>query len=183
MDTVRRRWRAGWAGVTFVATLCSAAPLSAQTCTTDNTPAYPKTCVLDNTLVWTVPALLRLTLRTGATPLALTTADFVTGSRIAAGPTIAVQRNRPFSLTVQSLGANWVASGGGNPAAPVSSLAWGLRGGGPWTPLTTAPAPLFASAVGRAGLAPPVLWYRVTVGGVFWPGSYATTLRLTVRAP
>jgi hypothetical protein len=138
------------------------------------------TCSLNRNITATVRRTVRVTVT--ATQHSLPTPtdqDFADGFAVAAGPTITVQANANWQVTVRSNNGTWSGTGGARGNKPRADLLWGTSGAGPWTAMTNT-ATVFATGAATAGTVAPI-FYRVNwFFALDVPGTYTINTIYTI---
>lgn len=140
-------------------------------------------CSVATSVQVTVPAVARMTFSTVATNLTNPGAvNFGTAGIVDAGPSIDVNANVGYTLTVAAAAANFTGPTGS--AKPASSLGWALSAGASsFTPLDVAGTQV-AKTTAPSASATYAMQYRTKYDWtVDVPGSYSLTLNYTLTAP
>ncbi len=163
----------GFAVLSLLGTLVSAAPATAQGCAT--------ACRATNVVHATVGTIMRLTVNGSTTVVASPSpAAYAAGQDAVAGPTAIVKSNGRWKLQISAVEPTWDAA---NAAArtdkPASDLQWSTLPSGQYTSVATTPSDV-AEGAATAGTPLP-LHYRAQFDQASdAPGSYTLVVKLTL---
>jgi hypothetical protein len=170
------------------ALLLNPASASAQACTTPS--AAGSVCATPITLNMSmlVTDVMRLTVSGTTTALgAPVHADYVAGSRDAAGPTVTVKANRAYRVQVVGATTNFAYTGSlTNPSKPRTQLLWGTVAGTYANNAGTAATLLSGSAAPAPAASAPSQQIFLRTQWSFAadvPGSYSLVLNFILAAP
>jgi hypothetical protein len=156
----------------------AAKPATAQTCTGNP-------CNVNTTATLTVVDLLRLTLDLTSTNLGSPVeANFDAGFILSTGPVATAKANRPWTVSVQSLTANFAYTGSlTDPNKPASDLHWDTSSGGSYTNAMSTSAATLKTGTGTSGTSQGIFYKTLLSYANDVAGSYALGVKFTLSAP
>jgi hypothetical protein len=153
---------------------------AAQSCTVTGT-----TCWVQFTLSMQTTKVLEL--HVSSTTVSFPTAgvaDLNAGYVSTAGPIATVNANTAWNLAVSSGSqTTWQTSGSGSTQKPASDLQWAPSPSGPFTGLSTTPAPAAQGNTPGSGFTAPLYLRTNVTWQADTPGQYGLTINYTLTAP